>query len=217
MIDRLGHRFNNPALRVQALTHRSAAAEHNERLEFLGDGLVNLIAAEALYQRFPRADEGWLTRARAQLVCEAALAAIARKLDLGTQLHLGAGEIKTGGEARDSILADAVEALAGAIHLDAGFEACRTVALRWFEPGLAELEHSGIAKDAKTRLQEWLQARGLPLPEYALVQARGEDHDKIFQVACRLSEPVLTASAEGHSRRQAEQQAAHRILELLAA
>ena len=199
------------------MTHRSAAAEHNERLEFLGDSLVNLVAAEALCQRFPAADEGWLTRARAQLVCEAALAAIARRLDLGARLHLGAGEIKAGGSERDSILADAVEAMAAAIHLDAGFETCRAVVLRWLEPGLAELRRAGIARDAKTRLQEWLQARGLPLPEYALIEARGKDHDKTFAVSCRLRSPELAASAEGHSRRQAEQQAAHRVLELLAA
>lgn len=211
------HHFRDTALRARALTHRSAAAEHNERLEFLGDGLVNLIVAEALYRRFPDAAEGWLTQARSQLVCETALATIARSMDLGPQLRLGAGEVKAGGAERDSILADAVEAMAAAIHLDAGYEACRRVVLNWLEPGLDELQRCGIAKDAKTRLQEWLQARGLPLPEYALVDSRGEEHDKTFEVACRLREPVLEASAEGHSRRQAEQQAAHCMLGLLAA
>lgn len=215
--DRIGHRFSDPALLQRALTHRSAAAEHNERLEFLGDGLVNLIVAEALYRRSATADEGWLTRARSQLVCEASLASIARALELGPQLLLGAGEVKTGGDERDSILADALEALIGAIHLDAGFEACRRVVLGWFGPRLMALVDAGLSKDAKTCLQEWLQARGLVLPEYVLVDTRGEEHNKTFEVACRLREPQLEARAEGQSRRQAEQQAAAGILELLSA
>lgn len=215
MTDHIGHRFADPGLRKRALTHRSAAAEHNERLEFLGDALVNLVIAEALHERFPKADEGWLTRARAQLVCESALATIARRLDLGRQLQLGAGEVKVGGAQRESILADALEALIGAIHLDAGFEACRGIVLDWFAQSLAQLAEAGIAKDPKTRLQEWLQARNLPLPEYALVEARGEEHARIFDVCCRLQEPEVEACAEGHSRRLAEQQAAHRVLELL--
>lgn len=217
LTDRNGHRFTDPALRERALTHRSAAAEHNERLEFLGDGLVNLVVAEAVYLRFPQADEGWLTRARSQLVCEASLAAIARRLDLGRQLRLGAGEVKAGGSERDSILADALEALVAAIHLDAGFESCRRVVLGWFASSLAGLAEAGISQDAKTCLQEWLQARGLVLPEYVLVDTRGEEHNKTFEVACRLREPELEARAEGHSRRQAEQQAAAGILELLSA
>lgn len=215
LIDNIGHRFADPSLRERALTHRSAAAGHNERLEFLGDAVVNLVVAEALYQRFPNADEGWLTRARSQLVCEASLAGIARRLDLGPRLRLGAGEIKSGGRERDSILADALEAIIGAIHLDAGFDVCRDVVLAWFQPAIAELANSGIAKDAKTHLQEWLQARGLPLPEYVLVATRGDDHDKIFDVACRLHEPAIQAHAEGPSRRQAEQHAARGVLDQL--
>ena len=217
MNDRIGHRFADPALRRRALTHRSAGAANNERLEFLGDALVNLIVAEALFQRWPRADEGWLTRARAQLVREASLAAVARELALGDLLELGPGELKSGGFRRDSILADALEALIGAIHLDAGFQACREVVLGWFEPRFAALTDEGTEKDAKTRLQEWLQARGLPLPEYVLVDARGDEHDKIFDVACRLAEPALEAAAEGSSRRQAEQRAARTLLERLSA
>ncbi len=215
MTDRIGHRFADPALRQRALTHRSASGRNNERLEFLGDGLVNLIVAEALYHRFPQADEGWLTRARAQLVREESLAGIARELALGDLLELGPGELKSGGYRRDSILADALEAIVGAIHLDAGFEACRSAALRWFEPCFVTLAETGTEKDAKTRLQEWLQARGLPLPEYVLLQTRGDEHDRIFDVACRLVSPAMEASADGSSRRQAEQRAARDILERL--
>ena len=217
MIDRIGHRFADPALRKRALTHRSASGNNNERLEFLGDGLVNLIVAEALFHRFPKVDEGWLTRARAQLVREESLAGIARELALGDLLELGPGELKSGGFRRDSILADALEAVIGAIHLDAGFDACRSIALRWFEPRFAALAESGTEKDAKTRLQEWLQARALPLPEYVLLDTRGDDHDKIFDVACRLADPPMEASADGSSRRQAEQRAARGILERLSA
>lgn len=215
MTDRIGHCFADPALRRRALTHRSASGRNNERLEFLGDGLVNLIVAEALYHRFPQADEGWLTRARAQLVREESLASIARELALGDLLELGPGELKSGGYRRDSILADALEAIVGAIHLDAGFEACRSAALRWFEPRFVTLAETGTEKDAKTRLQEWLQARGLPLPEYVLLQTRGDEHDRIFDVACRLVSPAMEASADGSSRRQAEQRAARDILERL--
>lgn len=213
LTDRIGHVFSDPALRKRALTHRSASGRNNERLEFLGDGLVNVIVAEALYLRHPTADEGWLTRARAQLVCEASLAGIARELALGEQLELGPGELKSGGFRRDSILADALEALIGAIHLDAGFETCRKTVLGWFSSRFDSLTASGTEKDAKTRLQEWLQARALPLPEYVLLDARGEEHDKVFEVLCRLATPALETVAEGSSRRQAEQGAAARMLE----
>lgn len=217
MIERSGHRFSDPTLRQRALTHRSAHADHNERLEFLGDGLVNLIVAEALYQQFPHADEGWLTRARAQLVCESSLAELARELALGEQLELGPGELKSGGAQRDSILADALEALIGAIHLDASFETCRRVVLSWFESRFDALRASGIGKDAKTHLQEWLQGQGLPLPEYVLLDTRGDEHDKTFDVACRLTTPALQAVASGSSRRQAEQRAARGVLEQIPA
>ena len=217
LTDRIGHPFADPSLRQRALTHRSASGRNNERLEFLGDGLVNLIVAEALYQRFPQADEGWLTRARAQLVREETLARIARELQLGDQLELGPGELKSGGFRRDSILADALEAIVGAIHLDAGFETCRRIALGWFEPHFATLAENGTEKDAKTRLQEWLQARGLPLPEYVLLETRGDEHERMFDVACRLVQPPLEATGDGSSRRQAEQRAARSILEQLPA
>ena len=217
MAERFGHRFGDPALRDQALRHRSAGAPHNERLEFLGDALVNLVVAEALYARFPTADEGGLTRARAELVRESALARIARELDLGPLLRLGPGEMKTGGHRRDSILADAVEALVAAIYLDTGFEGCRAVVMPWFEPLLDALPppHQ-LGKDAKTRLQEWLQGRQKPLPAYALLAEEGEDHARRFRVECVLADPPLRTEGEGGSRRGAEQAAAEAALARLA-
>ncbi len=215
MGDRLRHRFARPELLAQALTHRSAGAPHNERLEFLGDGVVNLLVAEALYQRWPKADEGALTRARAELVREAALATLARELQLGERLTLGPGEMKSGGHRRDSILADALEAVVAAIYLDAGFEACRAVVLPWFEAAMAALPVGKPEKDAKTRLQEWLQARQKPLPAYDLVGESGEEHARLFQVRCSTLEPPLSAEGEGSSRRNAEQAAAAAMMELL--
>ena len=218
MVDRIGHPFVDPGLLAQALTHRSAGAPHNERLEFLGDALVNLFAAEALYLRWPRADEGALTRARAELVRESALAPIGRALELGERLTLGPGEMKSGGHRRDSILADAVEAVVAAIYLDAGFEACRTVVLPWFTAAMDALPppHK-VGKDAKTRLQEWLQGRQKPLPVYELIAESGEDHAKTFRVSCTLAAPALVTEGEGNSRRSAEQAAAEAALGAIAA
>ena len=216
MNDRIGHRFTRPELLQQALTHRSAGAPHNERLEFLGDALVNLIVAEALYVHWPRADEGALTRARAELVRESALAPIARALELGERLTLGPGEMKSGGHRRDSILADALEALVAAIHLDSDFPTCRDVVLPWFQAAIDALPppHK-VGKDAKTRLQEWLQARQKPLPVYLLLAETGEDHAKSFQVSCTLVQPPIAAEGVGSSRRAAEQAAAESVLERL--
>ena len=216
MKDRIGHRFAQPQLLEQALKHRSAGAPHNERLEFLGDGLVNLFIAEALYARWPSANEGALTRARAELVRESALAPIARALGLGERLTLGPGEMKSGGHRRDSILADAVEAVVAAIYLDAGFERCREVVLPWFQSAMDALPPPNkVGKDAKTRLQEWLQARQHPLPVYALLGESGEDHAKVFHVSCTLSQPELVTEGEGSSRRAAEQVAAEAALSVL--
>jgi len=217
VIDRIGHPFRNPDLLQQALRHRSAGAPHNERLEFLGDAMLNLVIAEALYARWPKADEGALTRARAALVRESALAEVARRLELGPRLVLGPGEMKSGGERRDSILADALEAVIAAIYLDAGFQACRAVLLPWFEAGLDGLPAGKVEKDPKTRLQEWLQGRQLPRPEYVPLEARGDDHARIFRVSCRTADPALDAQAEGSSLRAAEQAAAERVLALLEA
>lgn len=213
-----GHRFADAALLRQAFTHRSAGSPHNERLEFLGDALLNLAIAEQLYARWPKADEGAMTRARAELVRESALAGIARRLDLGARLILGPGEMKSGGHRRDSILADAVEALFAAIYLDAGFDACRNAVLELYEPLLAALPplHQ-VGKDAKTRLQEWLQARQLPLPAYTLLSETGDEHDKTFHVACTLAEPPLAAEGDASSRRAAEQRAAEAVLGMLPA
>ncbi|KIQ97990.1 ribonuclease III [Lysobacter sp. A03] len=214
--DLIGHAFAEPALLAQALTHRSAGSSHNERLEFLGDGLVNLFIAEALYRHWPGADEGALTRGRAELVRESSLATVARALALGERLTMGPGEMKTGGHRRDSILADALEAVIAAIYLDAGFEACRSVVVPWFADAMAALPppHK-VGKDAKTRLQEWLQGRQKPLPGYELVAETGEEHAKVFRVTCTLSSPALATEGEGHSRRAAEQVAAESALAVM--
>jgi len=211
-----GYAFADPALLAQALTHRSAGSPHNERLEFLGDALVNQFVAEALYLHWPGADEGALTRARAELVRESALAGIARTLDIGAWLVLGPGELKTGGHRRDSILADATEALVAAIYLDSDFATCRAAVMPWFEPLIAALPPPNkVGKDAKTRLQEWLQARGRALPAYAVVEEGGEDHARVFRASCTLAEPALVTEGEGSSRRAAEQQAAEAALQVI--
>lgn len=212
-----GHVFRDPALLERALTHRSAAVLHNERLEFLGDALVGTIVAEALYERWPKAAEGELTRARAELVRESSLATLARGLDLGQRILLGPGEMKSGGHRRDSILADALEAVIAAIYLDAGFEACRAAVLPWFAEAIDALPplHK-LGKDAKTRLQEWLQGRQLALPVYALLAESGEDHAKSFRVECALSEPDVRREGEATSRRAAEQLAAEAVLRVIA-
>jgi len=208
-----GHRFDNRELLQQALRHRSAGTPHNERLEFLGDALVNLFVAEALYARWPKVDEGALTRARAELVRESSLAQIARDHDLGAKLTLGPGEMKSGGHRRDSILADAVEALVAAIYLDSDFQTCRDVVLPWFEPAMAALPPPNkVGKDAKTRLQEWLQGRQKALPVYALLAEEGEEHARTFRVSCTLAQPDIVTEGEGSSRRAAEQAAAEAAL-----
>jgi ribonuclease-3 len=212
-----GHRFADPALLETALRHRSAGAPHNERLEFLGDAVLALLVAEALHARWPKADEGALTRARSLLVRESALAETARSLGLGDRIVLGPGEMKSGGRHRDSILADALEALAGAIYLDGGLDACRLAVLPWFEAGLSAMPSGKADKDAKTRLQEWLQARQWPRPEYELVEARGPDHARHFRVRARAGEPLLEVEGEGSSLRNAEQAAAEALLDGLEA
>ena len=212
MTEGFGHAFQNPELLRQALRHRSAGAAHNERMEFLGDALLNLIVAEMLHARWPKADEGALTRARASMVRESSLAAIARGMGLGERIELGPGEMKSGGHRRDSILADALEAIVAAIHLDAGFESCRRIVLPWFEPMLAELPVGKVEKDPKTRLQEWLQARQLARPEYTLIDSTGEEHSRIFSVRCSVSDPPSAQEATGSSLRIAEQAAAELVL-----
>ncbi len=210
-----GHAFRDPGLLQQALTHRSAGAPHNERLEFLGDAILGALIAEVLFARWPAADEGTLTRARAELVRESSLAAIARELDLGTRLVLGPGEMKSGGHRRDSILSDALEAVIAAVYLDSGIDTCRSVVLPLFDRAIAALATGRVAKDAKTRLQEWLQARQRPLPVYELLSEGGEEHAKVFLVRCVLADVSIAAEGQGTSRRAAEQQAAEAVLGML--
>jgi ribonuclease-3 len=213
---KLTYSFRDPALRERALSHRSVGARNNERLEFLGDGLVNLLVAEFLYERFPNADEGELTRWRARLVSEPALAGIARELELGEQLRLGPGELKSGGFRRDSIFADAFEAVVAAIYLDGGWDACRRIVRELFEHRLQDAANAQD-KDPKTRLQELLQANGLTLPAYDLSATSGADHAKVFDVTCTIAALELHAEGRGSSRRAAEQAAAAAAFELVEA
>lgn len=205
------HTFRDPGLYLQALTHRSAGRPNNERLEFLGDSLVGMLVAELLFEIHPRADEGQLTRMRAQLVSGAALAEVARALDLGDALRLGMGELKSGGHRRESILADALEALIAAVYLDAGWDACRSCVRTLFAERASQLR--APEKDAKTRLQELLQGRGAGLPVYELVSSSGDDHAKVFDIACIIDNPPLRLPGRGSSRRAAEQQAAESALQ----
>lgn len=205
------YRFKDEKLAELALTHRSMGKPNNERMEFLGDALLGMLVAEMLYQAHPKASEGELSRLRAQLVNGQALAMLARELALGDRLRLGSGELKSGGFRRDSILADALEATIAAVYLDGGFEACEGFVQQLFGELVADLPKS--SKDAKTRLQEWLQGRSQPLPSYTLVDTRGDDHDKCFDVLCALAEPLsFSASASASSRRAAEQKAAQHVL-----
>lgn len=211
----LGYDFESDALLIQALTHRSAGPVNNERLEFLGDALIGFVIAEALLERFPKADEGTLSRMRASLVKRESLAKLARGLELGEVLRLGAGELRTGGHARDSILADALEAVLGAVYLDAGFERARQVVMRLFAARIEQTDAERAGKDPKTRLQEWLQSRKRPLPEYLVLSIDGDQHDQTFTVNCLLQDADLSARGVGTSRRRAEQAAAEQMLELI--
>jgi len=212
---RLGHVWQDRELLVQALTHRSAGTPHYERLEFLGDGVLNCVIGTLLYERFPELPEGRLSRLRANLVNQETLHAIALQLDLGRYLHLGEGELKSGGSGRPSILADAVESLLGAIFLDAGFEAARGLVERLFAERMTAIDPAAQGKDAKTRLQEWLQPRHHRLPGYFLVATAGQAHAQTFRVECRIDALKLACSGEGPSRKAAEQQAAQAALALL--
>ena len=209
---RIGHRFKDPALLAQALTHRSFGSPHNERLEFLGDGVVDCVIAEELYARFPALAEGELSRLRASLVRETALAAVARSIGLSAFLRLGEGEVASGGAERSSILADALEAAYGAVFLDGGYEAAREVVRRTFGEALENLDPREPAKDAKTSLQELLQGRRMKLPEYRVIATAGAAHKQVFEVECVAAGLGLRASGSGSSRRLAEQQAAANLL-----
>ncbi len=213
---RLGHSFRDPALLRRAITHRSHAADHNERLEFICDSLLNCVVAILLYERLPTLPEGDLSRLRAGLVNQSSLFEIAQALELGDELLLGEGELKSGGFRRPSILADGFEALLGAVFLDAGFEAVRRVVEALFAGRIDRAGEAPPAKDPKTTLQENLQGRRLPLPRYVVVTVGGEAHRQVFRVECRVDELGLSAAGEGSSRRAAEQQAAEAVLALMA-
>ncbi|MGH8177111.1 MAG: ribonuclease III [Steroidobacter sp.] len=215
MSDALGYECRDAALLEAALTHRSAGGPHYERLEFLGDAVLNCVIAMLVFREFGAADEGDLSRFRASLVSGEALAVIAGEIELGDQLRLGSGELKSGGFRRKSILADALEALFGAIYLDGGFDAASDVIERLFAPRLDRLPTAAELKDPKTRLQESLQARGLPLPIYAVESTSGQAHNQSFEVSCSVDALGLKAAAIGASRRRAEQAAAQLLLTAL--
>ena len=212
---RLGHKFSNAELARQALTHRSFGTPHNERLEFLGDALLNCAIATLLYERFTHLPEGDLSRLRAALVNQTSLSQVAEALGLGDRLRLGEGELKSGGFRRPSILADAVEALLGAVYLDGGFEAARRVVEHVLGGKLESVGNKPVDKDPKTALQEHLQALGLALPRYAVQKTEGEAHEQTFIVECRVDDLGAAATGKGPSRRAAELGAAEAVLQLL--
>lgn len=214
---RLSYQFNQTQLLELALTHRSFKGMNNERLEFLGDSILNFVIAEHLYQHFPSAKEGQLSRLRARLVKGVTLAEIAKEFDLGDHLKLGAGELKSGGHRRDSILADAVESIIGAIYLDSGHDVCQKVVLQWYEGRLDALSLEDTEKDPKTRLQEHLQSIKKQLPQYTVLEVLGEAHDQTFKVSCQIEELAIKTSGVGGSRRSAEQKAAKQALSMLGA
>jgi ribonuclease-3 len=213
---RLGYRFQNAALVEQALTHRSFGSPHNERLEFLGDGVLGCVVAAELFARFPSLPEGKLTRLRASLVREESLAQIARGMDLAKFLRLGDAALGQGADVRPSILADALEALYGAAFIDGGYAAARSAILLAFGGALDGLDPEQPSKDAKTQLQEYLQGRKLKLPEYRVAATKGAAHKQTFEVECKVAELKLSATGAGTSRQRAEQAAAENLLALLA-
>ena len=212
---RLGHRFTQPALLARALTHRSWGAEHNERLEFLGDAVLTMAISGLLFDRFSGSDEGDLTRVRAHLVREDSLHRAALALALPEVLRLSEGEARGGGAQRPSILADAVEAIIGAVFLDGGYAAAAALVQRLFGDIIQDTEAESWAKDAKTELQEWLQARRLAVPAYRIVATRGQAHAQTFDVECAVAALGMAQNGEGRSRRTAEQEAARRLLDAL--
>jgi ribonuclease-3 len=209
----LGYSFKDADLVLRALTHRSYSAIHNERLEFLGDSVVNCAVALALFRKFPALSEGELSRLRASLVSQTALAAIAAAYDFGTHLRLGEGELKSGGARRPSMLADALEAVVGAAFLDGGFDAADAVVQTLFGGALKDIDPDTTGKDAKTQLQEYLQSRHLPLPRYNVTAIRGEAHEQMFEVECEIAELGIRSPGAGTSRRSAEQEAARAAYE----
>ena len=206
----LGYQFSNRQLIEKALTHRSASNNHNERLEFLGDAVLGMVIAKALFAKFPKVDEGQLSRMRSSLVKGKTLAVIAKEINLGDYIYLGEGELKSGGFRRASILADAFEAVIGAVYLDSGFDQTSQLILKLYNERLTELDPSEVTKDPKTRLQELLQSRRFSLPEYELLSVTGEAHEQTFEVVCVISEKSIKTVGTGTSRRNAEQLAAEK-------
>ena len=210
LADELGFAFRRPELVRQALTHRSFGTPHNERLEFIGDAVLNCVIAEALFERFPAIPEGELSRVRASLVNRETLARLARSVSLAGEIRLGDGEARSGGAERPSILANALEAVFGAVYIDGGYVAARAAILRVYAEEWEGLDPAALSKDAKTRLQEWLQARRTPVPEYVVTALAGEAHAQTFKIECRIPALGIVASGSGPSRRAAEQVAAER-------
>ncbi|HAS2713015.1 TPA: ribonuclease III [Vibrio cholerae] len=215
LTSKLGYTFKETELLNLALTHRSANGKHNERLEFLGDSILSFVIADELYRRFPKVNEGDMSRMRATLVRGNTLAELGREFDLGDYLKLGPGELKSGGFRRDSILADAVEAIIGAIYLDSVLETARSIVLEWYHGRLEEIKPGASQKDPKTRLQEFLQGRRKPLPVYTVTNIKGEAHNQEFTVACEVAGMDTPVIGKGTSRRKAEQAAAETALEQL--
>lgn len=216
LMDTLGYVFSDPMLFMRALTHRSASSQNNERLEFLGDSVLNLIITRYLFEHLPQGDEGALTRIRAKLVCESSLAKLAETFRLGNYLILGVGEQKSGGAYRASIMADALEALIAAIYLEAGMLVCEPLILSWFQADLADLALAGKThKDAKTRLQEVLQAKQLELPLYHLKDSFGDPHEPTFRISCQIPSLGIETEGQAKSRKKAEQLAAESALAIL--
>ena len=210
----IGYQFQEPALLVRALTHRSFGADNNERLEFIGDGLVNAVVADLLYAHYPDLDEGSLSRLRSKLVSKEGLATLAERFELGPLVLLGAGERKSGGRHRVSIMADTVEALAGGMLVEAGFGMASEIVASWFVTDVASLDIH-MTRDAKTRLQEWLQGKGYPLPAYEVIAISGDDHNQVFEVACSCKAVNNRQVGTASSRKKAEQKAAAAMLEIL--
>ena len=212
---KIGYTFNDPNLLIQALTHRSAKGLHNERLEFLGDSILGFVIAEALFEQFPKHDEGDLTRMRSSLVKGVTLAELGRDFNLGEYLILGPGELKSGGHRRESILEDAIEAIMGAVYLDSDITCCKALILSWFSQRLSDIKPGNEQKDPKTRLQEYLQGRKIALPVYDVIDTSGQSHNQQFIVRCLTEVIDKEVIAKGTSRRKAEQAAAQEVLALL--
>lgn len=217
LMRKIDYHFSDQKLLMQALTHRSAKGIHNERLEFLGDSILGFIIAQALYEKFPKHDEGDLTRMRSSLVKGVTLAEIGRSFNLGDHLILGPGELKSGGHRRESILEDAVEAIIGAMYLDSDIYTCKDVVLRWFDKRLKDIKPGQEQKDPKTRLQEYLQGRKIPLPQYEVINITGQSHNQEFTVKCHTEAVNQEIITKGTSRRKAEQAAAEKVLSFIEA